>query len=333
MHARKWLSNSKVVMERVPKEDRASQIDLDCPELPSVKTLGLLWSATTDNFTFKPRVSRESRITKRSFLSATASVFDPLGFITPYTVQARILIQDMWIDGCDWDDPLPETVNSKVVNWYSDLAELSDLKIPRCLQKVATNSPVNRQIHVFADASEVAYGAVAYLRCVYHDGHVSTALISSRARVAPIAAVSIPRMELMAAVLAVQLAIWAADVLSEPKNEVALWTDSLNVLYLIRNRARSFKPFIASRVGEIQRHTAPRQWRHVPTKQNPADIVSRSNSTHAYSQHALVVSPRVSTKGRRGVACAQPGRAKVSHPFRTKEELTRCSNTESSSQL
>ena len=287
MHARKWLSNSKVVMERVPKEDRASQIDLDCPELPSVKTLGLLWSATTDNFTFKPRVSRESRITKRSFLSATASVFDPLGFITPYTVQARILIQDMWIDGCDWDDPLPETVNSKVVNWYSDLAELSDLKIPRCLQEVATNSPVNRQIHVFADASEVAYGAVAYLRCVYHDGHVSTALISSRARVAPIAAVSIPRMELMAAVLAVQLAIWAADVLSEPKNEVALWTDSLNVLYWIRNRARSFKPFIASRVGEIQRHTTPRQWRHVPTKQNPADILSRGATARTLIHNTL----------------------------------------------
>ncbi|XP_065186610.1 uncharacterized protein LOC135817366 [Sycon ciliatum] len=288
MHARKWLSNSKVVMEKVPQQDRASQIDVSCPELPSVKTLGLLWSAATDSFTFKPNVPDLSKqVTKRSFLSATASVFDPLGFVGPYVVSARQLIQDMWLLALDWDEPLPDVLSQRVTGWYADLAELSHLSIPRCLQAVEAGSPTSRQIHVFTDASETAYGAVSYLRCVYDDGHVSTALIASRARVAPLAAISIPRLELLAAVMGMQLAIWSSDVLSLPASEATIWTDSLNVLYWIRNRARSFKPFIATRIGEIQQSTSPSQWRHVPTKVNPADVLSRGSSAQALIHNEL----------------------------------------------
>eukprot|EP00117_Sycon_ciliatum_P035424 scpid12780/ scgid2970/ len=278
MHARKWLSNSKAVMARVPKEDRASQIDLDCPQLPSVKTLGLLWSATSDLFTFKPTAPDAKKVTKRTFLSAMASVFDPLGFVSPFIANARILLQDMWLQGVDWDDPLPEELHRRALRWYAELDELAQLEIPRCLQDVNAGKPVSRQIHVFADASESAYGAVSYLRCEYQDGHVSTTLIASRSRVAPITAVSIPRLELSAAVIGTQLAAWASDVLGLPVRDAVIWTDSLNVLHWVRNRARTFKPFVATRVGEILEHTAPDQWRHVPTKENPADVLSRGSA-------------------------------------------------------
>ncbi|XP_065177331.1 uncharacterized protein LOC135807824 [Sycon ciliatum] len=192
MRARKWLSNSKVVMEKVPKEDRASQIDLDSPQLPSIKTLGLLWSATTDTFAFKPTAPGQQRITKCSFLSATASVFDPLGLVSPFIMKSRMLVQDMWLPGMDWDDPLPDELNQRVTGWYTDLAALSRLSIQRCLQEVNAGNPVSKQIHVFADASEGAYGAVSYLRCTYEDGHVSTAIIASRSRVAPTVTVQFP---------------------------------------------------------------------------------------------------------------------------------------------
>ena len=103
MHARKWLSNSPQVLKRIPSQDRKSEVDLD-DHLPSSKTLGVWWLADQDEFTFKENKPNDDMIySKRNFLKKIATLIDPIGLLSPFTVRAKMLLQDMWTTGLDWD--------------------------------------------------------------------------------------------------------------------------------------------------------------------------------------------------------------------------------------
>ena len=104
----------------------------------------------------------------------------------------------------------------------------------------------------------------------YQNGDASSKLVVSKTKVALLATVSIPRLELMAAVLSLDL----AEVYKNDQMNVNYWTDSMNVLWWVRNHSRKFKPFLANRISEIQRLSAPGKWNHVKTKKNPADLLS-----------------------------------------------------------
>ena len=109
MHPRKWLSNSKKVLAQIGMKDKAKKIDLGVDDLPSVKTLGVIWSASSDQFSFSAAPLVENIVlTKRKFLSKISALFDPLGFVTPYLVRKKILMHEVWISGIDWDDQLSE---------------------------------------------------------------------------------------------------------------------------------------------------------------------------------------------------------------------------------
>lgn len=276
MHARKWLSNSKIVMEQIPNNDRAQEVDLDRSELPSIKTLGVLWNAENDVFTFtsNPPPS-EMRLTKRSFLSKIAALFDPLGLLAPYTVRAKILLQEIWRKGIDWDQELDEELSKVAFNWFDELNDINKVFTDRCLRYGPEEIVVKTELHTFVDASMKAYGAVVYLRSTYQSGAVSVRMISSKSKVAPLTATSIPRLELMAAILGLHLSETVAKSLELDLQQTVFWSDSMNVLWWIRGQSRTFKPFVANRIGEIQTKTEPRQWRHVPTDKNPADMISR----------------------------------------------------------
>ena len=148
------------------------------------------------------------------------------------------------------------------------------MQITRCLQD-KERSPDTISLHTFVDASEDAYGAIVYARCTYEGGSVSSNIVAARSRVAPSIATSIPRWELMGAVIGVRLTSRIARVLESPISNSIFWSDSVNVLWWIRGRSREFKPFVAIRVGEIQTSTSLEQWRYIPTDQNPADMLSR----------------------------------------------------------
>lgn len=195
MYPRKWLSNDPEVMRHVPKQDHAADVDLDRGSLPSVKTLGLLWSAEKDIFKYRVNDQDNRRLTKRSFFSRTASLFDPLGFLQPYTIRAKVLFQEMWISGVDWDDELSPKLQGKADQWFKELKDLPTIEIPRCLQ--ADKKVVEVSLHTFTDASKDAYGAATYIRQTYVDDSVTCQLIASKSRVAPLKAVSIPRLELL----------------------------------------------------------------------------------------------------------------------------------------
>ena len=102
MHARKWLSNCAGVLKKIPIKDRKAEVDLDRDYLPCSKTLGVWWLADQDVSTFKENAPRdEMRYTKRNFLSMIATLFDPIGFLAPFTIRAKILLQDMWTAGLE----------------------------------------------------------------------------------------------------------------------------------------------------------------------------------------------------------------------------------------
>ena len=139
-------------------------------------------------------------------------------------------------------------------------------------------------MHTFVDASQEAYGVACYVGHLYLDGTVSCCLVASKSRVAPLQAVSIPRLELMAAVAGLRLGEMVGQVLGIARNEWVFWSDSMDILYWIRGQSRKLKPFVANRVGEIQTLTNPEQWRYVPTKMNPADLLTRGLSVSALTK-------------------------------------------------
>lgn len=132
MHARKWLTNSEQVLEKIPEEDRAAEVDLDKGDLLSMKTLGVLWLAIEDVFTYTVNPPDEKfQLTKKIFLRKIAMLFEPMGFLAPYVIRQKILLQEMWTSELDWDDPLDHSQARQTKRWFEELTELSDVQVPR----------------------------------------------------------------------------------------------------------------------------------------------------------------------------------------------------------
>ena len=277
---RKWSSNEAAVIENVLVSDRLPTIDINTGEPPKTKTLGVMWEAARDVFLFQVKQPDMSVIpTKRSVLSAIAALYDPLQFLAPFVIRAKILMQEIWMAGLDWDDVLPSNLRMKWETWVSELQDLSHVAIPRCLR---LPNPESVDLHLFSDASKDAFASVAYLVCHYPSSPSTSCLIASKCRVSPLKVVTIPRLELMGAILSSRLAKSILTVLTVDR--VIYWTDSENVYYWVRNQSREFKPFVANRIGEIQRTTSPEQWHHVPGTMNPADLPTRGLSAADLSE-------------------------------------------------
>ena len=160
-------------------------------------------------------------LTKLSFLKSIATFFDPLGLLSPYTVCAKVLLQEMWVSGVDWDVPVGGDLSMKAVQWFNKLLSLPSLHIPRCLRARAAVKEVT--LHTFVDAAQEAYGGARFTRHLYNHGTVNCHLVASKTRVAPLQAVSIPRLELMAAVTGAKLNETIGDTLGIQRHERVPW--------------------------------------------------------------------------------------------------------------
>ena len=148
--------------------------------------------------------------------------------------------------------------------------EIDSITIPRFVQTTSTSKV---QIHGFADASIRAYGCCIYVRCSDTNKIVSR-LLTAKSKVAPLKTKSLPRLELCAAHLLAKLWTRIKFMISFEIESVNFWTDSEITLHWIKTHPSSLATFVSNRVAEIQ-ECSDVIWRHVPTKQNPADIVSR----------------------------------------------------------
>lgn len=239
--------------------------------------LGLKWEQIQDNFQFcfKEKQPLGGRITKRSILSTASSLFDPLGLLAPVVVAAKILLQELWLLKVNWDESVPQNVQSAWLTYVNSLSDLVSLKIPRyCLSTNITTF----QIHGFCDASIRAYGCGIYTRIVDHSGVIRVCLFTAKSRVAPTKRQSLPKLELCGALLLARLFTQIKPIFTNYDFDTYLWTDSQIVLHWLRLHSATLSPFVGNRVSEIQDSTANAHWKHVPTKSNPADIVSRGST-------------------------------------------------------
>ena len=166
MHTHKWLSNSTKVLERIPAESRASEVHIASNGLPMVKTLGVTWLPGGDVFTFNTNPpEKEFPLTKRNFLKKITKLFDPVGFLALVIIRAKILLQEMWAAGMDWDDLFLGDLASKARKWFKELEDLPTIKVPRCIRLGQDKKMLSQTLHTFVDASQDAYGgAVVYSR-------------------------------------------------------------------------------------------------------------------------------------------------------------------------
>ena len=138
-------------------------------------------------------------------LSTTASLFDPLGFLSPVLLIPKIIMQQLCRLKLDWDEPTPDDLERQWLQWIGEMPLLQDQRIHRCLKPEHASGSFTTELHYFSDASEVAYGAVCYVKLLYDDGKIQVSLLIAKSRLAPIKLVTIPRLELCGAVLAVRL--------------------------------------------------------------------------------------------------------------------------------
>ena len=204
---RSWSSNSCRLSSLAKAEDV-----LDSDKI--TKILGMRWDAATDTiYLAQKTIPTFASMTKRTILQETAKIYDPLGFFSPITIRAKILLQDIWKQKFDWDIPLSEDFQTQWCSIAEDLNSATSTTFPRFYFGNAADttttsgtasdtnrSPEDHSIHVFCDASPQAYGAVAYIT-----RGKQSALLMSKARVAPLKQLTIPKLELMAAVIGARL--------------------------------------------------------------------------------------------------------------------------------
>ena len=277
---RKIASNSEEVMKSVPESERGKSRNITGLAIGNqfvAKTLGAIWLAEDDRFTFHMEDPEIKEWTKRKLCSTHAQLFDPLGLIAPFTITARILLQQCWREDVNWDEEVPPEVLKKWQKWIDSLPELQNLRFDRCLKGKDTRGKIIslQEIHTFADASGKAYSAASYIRTIFTDRTVHVALAFAKARVAPIQFKSIPRLELTACDLAVDLMRKVNNVFQIEKEHLYFWTDSVNALCWIQSETKSLKIFAANKVSKIHDATLKKNWRWTPTDQNPPDLATR----------------------------------------------------------
>ncbi|XP_062714227.1 uncharacterized protein LOC134290998 [Aedes albopictus] len=275
---RNWISNSRRVADTLD-EDPAEEKNLDLsPELATEKVLGMWWSTDLDTFTFKVGWDRygrallqgQQRPTKREMLRVLMSVFDPLGLIAQFLIYLKILLQDVWRSGIGWDDQVDDNIFERWQTWLQVLPQIEHIRIPRYYFGAQRSNNGYAQLHTFVDASENGMAAACYLRFTYED-IVECCIVAAKTRVAPLKFLSIPRMELQAALLGARLARTVSEALTIQISRRIFWSDSQDVLCWIKSDHRRYSPFVAFRISEILELTEIIEWRYVPTDQNVAD--------------------------------------------------------------
>ena len=223
----KLLSNSRTFLNASPESERAPAIvSLNpCDELPSDRTLGINWNINGDEMKFKVKVN-DQPCTRSSILSVVSSLYDPLGIVSPITLRAKSLIQNLCRQKLGWDDKISMMEQNEWQTWVNSLPHIENVAVSRCFKSQGFGNIKNPKLHMFSDGSELGYGACAYLRLADHQGNISCSFVIGKSRLAPIKQMSIPRLELSGAVAACLFYGILPDNLELNIDQVTFWTDS-----------------------------------------------------------------------------------------------------------
>ena len=190
---------------------------------------------------------------KRGVLSVLSSIYDPLGLVSPFVLKAKIIFQSIWQLGVDWDEPLPESLAEEFQNWVSSSRSLSKIRISRAIFSDVPWRTVTQslELHGFGDASLKGYGACVYARINTNHGY-KVNLVAARCRVAPLKQVTLPRLELLGALVCARLVDYIKMALHLSNNtKVYCYIDSQVTLAWIKGDPGKLQTFVGNRVSEI----------------------------------------------------------------------------------
>jgi transposase InsO family protein len=266
------------------------------------KVLGLIWETETDRLKVdvklnlgakkaglhlkenielsgEPENALPEAVTKRELWRVAQGQYDPLGLLSAFTVRFKILMRNIVGEGppkvSGWDDPVPEGVNKEFRKVITHLGDLRAITFPRAVKpkEEVSGKPM---LLIFGDGSTLASCALAYLRWQMADGTVQCRLLAGKTRVAPKCKITIPRMELMGALLAVRLSRKIQDALQMELEAVRYFTDSAVVLGMVLRESAIYQEFVGTRVSEIRTKSNPEtEWFWVPGEMNIADMGTR----------------------------------------------------------
>ncbi|XP_072944068.1 uncharacterized protein [Epargyreus clarus] len=176
---KKFQSNNLELLKQIAPDNETSNNHLNLCNYKnniSSKTLGIYWLCDSDILSFSINIEPLEKITKRHILSVISQIFDPLGLVTPCIIEAKLIMQKLWIARCEWDDVVSTEIKELWLAFSSTLPSLNSLKIPRW---ILGQDSIVHEIHTFTDASEKAYGACIYVRSTDSSGNITESNIVS----------------------------------------------------------------------------------------------------------------------------------------------------------
>lgn len=225
------------------------------------RCLGLSWDTETDQFTF--RTCKDKKPFTRRGILLINGLYDPIGIAVSVILRGKLLMKEILSSttALDCDDPLPEMFKSPWDDWVQSLVELERVCIRR---QYSYHSFHIHSIYRFQCSS-----CACILRCIQ-------SFLLGKGKLAPYGGNTIPRMELCAEVLGIEVADIIKEQLGIPSKCFRYYTDSQIVLGYLTNTTRRFYVYVSNRVKRVHSSSSPTQWTHVPTEQNPADLATRS---------------------------------------------------------
>ena len=179
----KFISNNRSLLQALPTSNispKLTEINLSVKDIPIERALGVLWNPETDTFHIKYTL-KSVLTTKRGILSLISSIFDPLGFITPALIEPKWIIQQLWKRKIDWDELLPSDLTKCWQKWLDNLPDIQNITLDRWYGSTNTDT----ELHVFADASKIAYGVACYIRFKVNK-RPKCSFIMSKSKLAPV---------------------------------------------------------------------------------------------------------------------------------------------------
>jgi len=283
----KFVSNSRLVANSLPKDDLIASTE-KMFDVPGFKhsVLGVEWEVMSDSLRFPVGVPEETSPSKRSFLSAAAKVFDPLGMMSPATLPLRATLQEK--SHLSWSES-----DADLEQRWQQVCEVMQLllsmKVPRCYVPQRLSQVVDVSLHGFCDASNTGYAFVVYVRQVDVSGEVAVSFVIGKSKVVPkfkghIPQATIPKLELNAAAKLVRLVRRVKDCIDVDASRCVYWCDSMAVLSSIDSTTQRFPVYWSNRLAVIHEFSNEDEWRFVPTKKNPADVGSRGVSAKKFTK-------------------------------------------------
>ena len=279
----KWNSNAEELEPKVNstvEDDQQSYAKQQLGVKPNEsKMLGLKWDKVQDTLTvnFPRSVDRNDTVTKRGILRNLAKIYDPLGLVSPVTLEGKLIYRDVCCAKLPWDMELDDSLRQRWKKWERSVPCAET--VPRSIVDYREDV-LSVELHAFGDASTQGVGAAVY-SVIRQPSGVTQRLVAVKARLAK-QGLTIPRLELVSAHSATNLVTNVAHALQGlPEPRIHGWLDSTVALHWICGNGQ-YNQFVENRVSKIREHSEI-QWRHVPTLDNPADLASRGGPVNGSS--------------------------------------------------